>query len=248
MLIIAAIIQARTGSTRLPNKVFRLLNEKPIIWHVCERLKYSKFINKVVIATTENRLDNKLEQWAVDNNIICFRGSENNVLSRYYYAATEAKADIIVRITADDPFKDSVIIDNVIHLLFNEDADFACNNFPPSFPEGLDAEVFTYSALKYAFENSNDIFEKEHVTQYFYRNQNLFKIKNLAYSEDLSYLRLTVDTQNDFIQAEEIYNRLYKTNEFFDFNDIISLSKSEPELFKINQNEKRSAMYKNSKI
>jgi spore coat polysaccharide biosynthesis protein SpsF len=248
MLIIAAIIQARTGSTRLPDKVLKLLNEKPMIWHICDRLKHSNFINKIVLATTDNRKDDKLEIWAAENNIACIRGSENNVLSRYFKAATDVNADIIVRITADDPFKDSAIIDNVINMLINEELDFACNNFPPSFPEGLDAEVFTYLALKDAFENSIDDFEKEHVTQYFYRNPVKFKIKNYSYKEDFSNLRLTVDTENDFKLAEEIYNRLYAINNFFGFDEILSLAKSNPDLFNINNNEDRSEMYKNSKI
>jgi len=245
---IVAIIQARTGSTRLPNKVLKLLNEKPMIWHICDRLKHSNLINKIVIATTDNRKDDKLDKWAAENNIACIRGSENNVLSRYFKAATDVKADIIVRITADDPFKDIAIIDKVIDMLINEELDFACNNFPPSFPEGLDAEVFTYLALKDAFENSNDDFEKEHVTQYFYRNPVKFKIKNYSNKEDFSNLRLTVDTENDFKLAEEIYNRLYTINNFFGFDEILSLAKSNPDLFNINNNEDRSEMYKNSKI
>jgi spore coat polysaccharide biosynthesis protein SpsF len=245
---IIAIVQTRLGSTRLPNKAFLELEGNPMIYHICNRLKASRLINRVVIATTKLPKDALLQDWAEQNGITCFRGSEDNVLSRYYYAATEVEADIIVRITGDDPFKDSNIIDLVIDLLIREDLDFACNNFPPSFPEGLDVEVFTYSAIKKAFENSIDVFEKEHVTQYFYRNTNLVKMKNFAYAEDMSHLRLTVDTQKDLMLAGEIYNRLYSTNEFFGFDEIISLYKSEPDLFKINQNEKRSAMYNNSKI
>jgi spore coat polysaccharide biosynthesis protein SpsF len=245
---VVAIIQARLGSSRLPAKMLKDLSGKPLIYHIYNRLKASRLINKVVIATTNLPKDALLQDWAEQNGITCYRGSEDNVLSRYYYAATEVEADIIVRITGDDPFKDSNIIDKVIELLIREELDFACNNFPPSFPEGLDAEVFTYSALKKAFENSNNDFEKEHVTQYFYRNPNLFEIKNYAYHEDFSYLRLTVDTQNDFKLAEEIYNRLYENNEFFGFEEILSLMKSEPDLFRINQNENRSAMYKKSNI
>ena len=240
---VVAIIQARLGSSRLPAKILKDLSGKPLIYHICNRLKASKLINKVVIATTESLKDDLINDWAEQNRIVCFRGSEDNVLSRYYHAATDAGAEVIVRITADDPFKDGAIIDKVIDILLKEDLDFACNNFPPSFPEGLDVEVFTFSALKKAFENSIDDFEKEHVTQYFYRNTDLFKMKNFAYAEDMSHLRLTVDTQNDFMLAEEIYNRLYSTNEFFGYDEILSLNKSEPDLFKINQNEKRSVMY-----
>lgn len=244
---IVAIIQARLGSTRLPGKVLMDLCGEPIIFHIHNRLKGSRLINNIIIATTNHHKDDLLHDWAYKNEINCFRGSDDNVLSRYYYAATEAEADVIVRITADDPFKDVNLIDSVIDLLLNEELDFACNNFPPSFPEGLDVEVFTYSALKVAFDNSNDSFEKEHVTQYFYRNANLFKMKNFAYHSDISYLRLTVDTKNDLNLAEEIYNRLYGNNNIFGLDEIITLSKSEPDLFKINQNENRSAMYNNLK-
>jgi spore coat polysaccharide biosynthesis protein SpsF len=245
---IVAIVQARNGSSRLSGKVLKNLSGKPLIFHVFDRLKTSKYINDMVLATTDQLIDDCLQDWASQNGITCFRGSESDVLSRYYFAATDSKADIIVRITGDDPFKDGAIIDNVINMLIKEELDFGCNNFPPSFPEGLDVEVFTYSALKKAFENSNNDFEKEHVTQYFYRNPNLFQIKNYSYLEDISYLRLTVDTQNDFKLAEEIYNRLYINSNFFGFEEILALTKSEPDLFRLNQNENRSTMYKNSKI
>jgi spore coat polysaccharide biosynthesis protein SpsF len=241
---VVAIIQARNGSTRLPGKVLRDLLGKPLIHHICDRLRVSLQINNIIIATTNLDEDDQLQNWALQNGIRCFRGSEDNVLSRFYYAATEVNADIIVRITADDPFKDSVIIDKVIEILRNEKLDFACNNYPPSFPEGLDVEVFTYSALTVAFQNSSDAFEKEHVTQYFYRNPNLFKIKNHSYAGDVSFLRLTVDTISDFKLAEEIYKRLYINNQYFGFDKILSLFKTEPDLFRLNQNESRSAMYK----
>jgi len=241
---VVAIIQARNGSSRLPEKVLKSLAGKPLIYHICNRLKASLYIKQIVIATTENQRDDSLYNFADQHNIKCFRGSEENVLSRYYFAAREAKAEIIVRITADDPFKDSSIIDKVIELLYKENLDFAFNNFPPSFPEGLDVEVFTLNAIKNAFDNAKDPFEKEHVTQYFYRNADLFKTTNYSYKENLSYLRLTVDTPNDFKLAEEIYKRLYKENEVFGFKEILDLLHEEPELFEINLNEKRSELYK----
>lgn len=245
---IAAIIQIRMESSRLPGKIMLNLCNKPMIYHVCNRLKVSKWINKIIIATTDQASDNPIEEWSAQNEITCFRGNVDNVLSRYYYAANEAEAEVIVRITGDDPFKDVTIIDKVIEMLLQDDLDFAYNNFPPSFPEGLDVEVFSFAALKEAFENSTDDFEKEHVTQYFYRNPTLFKNKNYFHVEDVSYLRLTVDTQNDFELASEIYNRLYPINEFFGFEDILALKELEPNLFKINQNENRSAMYLNTRI
>ena len=238
-----AIIQARLGSTRLPGKVLKDLNGKPLIFHVINRLKFCKQIDSIVLATTTNPIDDKLVEWCKDNDIPCFRGDESNVLKRYYDAATKFKADIIVRVTADDPFKDPKVIDSVINMLKNESLDFAFNNCPPSFPEGLDTEVFTYDAIKKAFEAKTTDFEKEHVTQYFYHNPEKFNLKNFSYKEDISNIRLTVDTDQDFELAEKIYERLTPKEQMFYLDDIISLFNREPALLNINKGVKRSAMY-----
>ena len=117
---IVAIIQARLGSTRFPQKVFADLSGKPLIWHVINRLKYSTKINRIVLATTDTDRDDELAIWADKEGVSVFRGSENNVLERFYFAAKHYSADIIVRITADDPFKDPQIIDSVIEKLILE--------------------------------------------------------------------------------------------------------------------------------
>lgn len=239
----AAIIQARLGSTRLPGKTLKILNERPLIFHIINRLKFCKQIDTIILATTINPIDDELEKWCEDNKVICFRGDEYNVLKRYYDAATKYKVDIIVRITADDPFKDPDVIDSVITLLKTEAFDFAFNNRPPSFPEGLDTEVFTYKALKQAFEAETSDFEKEHVTQYFYHNPGKFKLANFAYKKDVSNLRLTVDTEQDFELAEKIYGKLSPKGQMFFLEDILSLFDKEPDLQTINKGVKRSAMY-----
>lgn len=241
--MITAIVQARTGSTRLPNKIFVDLCGKPLIWHIINRLKYSKLIDKIVVATTTNPNDEKLVKWCNDNNIPAFRGSEDDVLSRFFFCAKEHKSSIIVRITADDPFKDPKIIDQVIDVLINEALDFAYNNNPPSFPEGLDTEVFTYDALKIAYDNAKDIYEREHVTQYMYRHPEIFKQKNISYKENISYLRWTLDTSEDYILINNIYSALYQDNELFYMNDILNYLNNHPELSKINSKVQRSAMY-----
>jgi spore coat polysaccharide biosynthesis protein SpsF len=243
--MIVAIIQARTGSTRLPNKIFMKLCDKPLIYHVVNRLRPSSKIDKIVVATSVNPKDDLLESWANENEIICFRGDENDVLSRYYFAAKKYSAKIIIRITADDPFKDFEIIDRVVKLLEEENLDFANNNNPPTFPEGLDTEVFTFKALELAYENAATPFEREHVTQYFYKNDKTIKQKCLKHSADLSQLRLTIDTQLDFDTALEIYKKLYPLKKMFNLNDIIKLLSKEPEIKEINSQEKRSTMYHN---
>jgi spore coat polysaccharide biosynthesis protein SpsF len=246
--MVSAIIQARVGSTRFPNKVFALLSEKPLIWHVINRLKWSKKINNIILATTTNPLDDTLFQWAIENNICVFRGDENDVLSRYYYAAKKfALNNTIVRITADDPFKDPEIIDKAIDILLKEKLDFVYNNNPPTFPEGLDTEVFSYAALEKAFNEAKDPFEKEHVTQYFYRHKELFKQKNISNKENISFLRWTIDTETDLKLAEFVYDKLFNENKIFLMNDILLLLDKYPDMKEINLKIKRSAMY-NSNI
>jgi spore coat polysaccharide biosynthesis protein SpsF len=241
---VVAIIQARTGSTRFPNKVFALLSGKPLIWHCVDRLKKSKEIDEIVLATTTNPRDIVLEEWAKENNVSCYRGSENNVLNRFYEAAKQYHADVIVRITSDDPFKDYEVIDHVIDVLRTQNLDFAYNNNPPSFPEGLDTEVFTFTALESADNNSASEYEQEHVTQHFYRKAESFKQKNVSYTENLSNLRWTIDTEADFEMAQQVYNALYKEGETFLFKDILTLLEKRPEITEINDKVAKSAMYR----
>jgi len=241
---IVAIIQARLGSTRLPKKVFADLAGKPLIWHVINRLKYSDRINNIVLATTNSCVDDELAYWATKEQVNLFRGSENNVLERFYLAAKHYSADIIVRITADDPFKDPAIIDKVIDKLLEENLDFAYNNNPPTFPEGLDTEVFTYNAIEKAYFHSNDDYEKEHVTQYFYRNSELFKQSNFENVNNISNLRWTIDTELDYEMTKQVYNVLYKNGSIFQTNDILQLLDEKPEISQINIDVVRSAMYK----
>lgn len=242
---IAAIVQARTGSTRFPNKVFADLEGKPIIWHIFNRLSYSKYISNFILATTTNENDKRLVDWAKSNEIQYFQGSELDVLKRYFDASLAFEVDVIVRITADDPFKDPQIIDSVIEMFLAEQLEFAYNNFPPSFPEGLDSEVFSFEALKLANSNASDPFEREHVTQYFYRNPAFFKQNNLLYKENISNLRLTIDTELDYLLAKEIYRHLYSPEKPFLLKDILDFFSANPGISNLNKNVKRSAMYDN---
>jgi len=241
---IVAIIQARTNSTRFPNKVFANLVGKPLIWHVVNRLSFCKKIDNIVLATTTNPKDDDLEFWALDNHVNYFRGSEENVLSRYYYAAVKSNADVIVRITADDPFKDPVIIDKVISMVINDSLDFGFNNSPATFPEGLDVEVFTFESLERAFNQSRSEYEQEHVTQFMYRNSSMFKMKNFTHKSDLSHFRWTIDTAADFEMVKRVYESLYKEERVFCYEDILSLLDQYPEISLINQGVERSDMYK----
>jgi spore coat polysaccharide biosynthesis protein SpsF len=245
--MLTAIIQARLSSTRFPRKVFANICKKPLIWHIVDRLRYCQSITDVVLATTENPADDELAQWGHNNKLKVFRGSESDVLSRYYFAAKKFNADNILRITSDDPFKDPDVIDNVYKIYYEGQLDFAYNNNPPSFPEGLDTEIFSFSSIKKAYQDSKDPFEREHVTQYFYRNSDLFKQKNFSYKSDLSYLRWTIDTQEDLSMVSIIYEKLYKENQIFKLDDILKLIEQNQFLTRMNQNVKRSSMYTNTK-
>ncbi len=241
---VVAIIQARTGSTRLPSKIFLDLCGNSLLFHVIDRLKPSKFINKIVVATTTASNDDKIQDWAIDNNVDCFRGSEENVLERYYFAAKKFNANIVVRITADDPFKDYRMIDNAIMILKDGNYDFVCNNNPVSYPEGLDVEVISMDALCQSYAKSTSKFEQEHVTQYIHKNKDKFKIYNLKNDKDLSYYRWTIDTKEDYIFTKEIYNFLYKKDRMFLTEDVYRLLEIEPNLLKINNEVKKSDLYK----
>ena len=240
-----AIIQARCGSTRFPNKVFADVNGKPLIWHVVNRLTHAKTINKLVIATTINEKDDKIEKWCNENNVACYRGSENDVLNRYYSASVAFPSDIVVRITADDPFKEPAVIDAVVNKLINEGFDHVTNNFPPSWPEGLDCEAFTFAALEASEKSTNDAFEREHVTQYIYHNPDKFKIGNVASPKNLSYLRWTIDKEVDYEMVKAVYAHRNPANtDILLLDEILDILEKNPEIKEINSSVERSAMYK----
>ena len=241
---VVAIIQARTGSTRLPNKIFLKLANASLLSHVVDRLRPSKEIDQIVIATTTSLKDNSIEEWCLNNSLDYFRGSENNVLDRYYQTAKKFNADIIIRVTADDPFKDYRLIDQAVKIIKDKNYDFVCNNNPVSFPEGLDVEVLSIDALTKSFFNSTSNFEKEHVTQYIYRNINSFKTFNIKNIKNLSFHRWTIDTEDDYLFAIEIYNNLYDINNIFLSEDIYKLLDKNSQLLKINNEVKKSDLYK----
>lgn len=244
---IGAIIQARLGSTRLPRKVFCEITGKPLIEHIVNRVSKSVLVDQIILATTDCSIDDDLETWAIQNKIECFRGDELDVLSRFYKCALKYKLDVIVRVTADDPFKDSELIDEVIKYYKKNSFDFVSNNNPPSYPEGFDVEVFSMNALELAFRNAVDIFDREHVTQFFYKNPIKIKVGNLSYEDNISHLRCTIDTEKDLEMARLVYTHLYSDAKTFKLNDILELFQTHPEIPKININEQRSTMYIKSK-
>lgn len=242
--MITAIIQARLSSTRLPGKVMTRFSGNTLLGHIIERISFSKYVSRILVATTENPADDKLVEWLKANDIEYFRGSESDVLNRYLEAAKQVKATHIARITSDDPFKDPGIIDEVARMYFEESVDFAYNNKPPTFAEGLDTEIFSFQALSRAALDAREPFEREHVTQHFYRNPERFKQKNLESILDFSHLRWTIDTDQDLVMTKLVYKNLYKPGKIFLAKDILRLIEMNPQIPQINQDVKRSDMYK----
>jgi len=230
---IVAIIQARMGATRLPGKVLMKINGIPLLKYQIERIQRSKLIDEIVIATTLKAEDDSIGELCKKNSIECFRGSENDVLDRYHSCAKKYKADIIVRCTGDCPLIDSLVIDKTIKLLIKHNADFSANTVPPekrSFPEGSDVEVFTMRALERAHLKCNDPHDREHVTFYFWRYDNGFKIELLNNEEDFSNYRYTIDYPEDFDVLSFLINEISREGIDGTVNEIVSLVNSNPEI------------------
>jgi len=231
---IVAILQARVSSTRLPNKVLKPLLGKPMLQRQIERIQRSNLINNIVIATSIEPEDDAIVKLCDDLKIKCFRGNLGNVLDRYYHAAIKYNADHIVRLTGDCPLIDPQIIDQVITMHLDNKTDYCSNCNPPTFPDGLDVEVFTQKALNISWHKAKKPSEKEHVTQFIRNNDDLFKKRNYQQNPNLSHLRWTVDEISDFDFVTQIYQYLYPQKADFSTQDILQLLKEKPELIKIN--------------
>lgn len=216
-LKIGGIIQARMTSTRLPCKVLMDIEGKPMLWHVINRLKFSEKLNDIILAIPDTKENDILEKFAKDNKIKYFRGSEEDVLSRYYETAKKFKCDVIVRITSDCPLIDPKIVDFVIGKHLGSDADYTSNTLKRTFPRGLDVEVFNFKVLERAHKEVTESYQREHVTPYIYKHPEIFKLQNIEAKGKLRRpnLRLTVDTKEDLQLIREIYKHLYKPREVF---------------------------------
>lgn len=233
---VVAIVQARMGSTRLPGKVLMDLGGKPILWHVVNRLKLCRLIQEIVVATSTQCSDDLIETFCKENGILVFRGSEEDVLDRYYQAARTYQADFIVRITADCPLIDPQLVDAVIqkHLVSNGDYTSNSHAVKRLYPRGFDTEIFSYTALVRANQEAIKPDEREHVTPYFYRHPEFFRLvdeqrDHLLYRPDI---RICVDTQDDLTLLRRIFLELKGTT--MSAADIVKLFDRIPALLQIN--------------
>ncbi len=234
-LKVVAIIQARMGSTRLPGKVLKKILGKPMLRYLVDRLSQAKLVDELVIATTENSLDDDIVKFCNDVGINCFRGSEDNVLSRYYQAAKKYKANCVVRICSDSPLIDPLIVDRMVKIFLEGDGkyDYVSNTINQTYPLGMNVEVFSQSALQTSFFHHTEKYEMEHVTPYIYRPPELFNICDEHLPSDYSFLRLTVDEDEDFILIKEIIN-YFSSSPKFTLDDILELFGRNTDIFKIN--------------
>lgn len=241
---VIGIIQARMGSTRLPGKTLIDICGKPLLEHILDRIQKSTKIDEFVIATTDNIEDNSIINFSARMGISCFCGSEEDVLDRYYQCARLHKADIIVRITADDPFKDPIVVDRVVCEILGSNYDYVSNTIHPTYPEGLDIEVFTFEALERSWREATTALDREHVTPYLWLHPDKFKIKNIEYEKNLSHMRWTLDTLEDLAFTREIYKKLYVPGKLFLMQDILNLLEENPEIQKLNANVERFSGHK----
>ena len=249
-----AIIQARTAASRLPGKIFMDIHGKSMLSRVVERVRRAELVGEIVIATTDDRSDDPVEQYCLENACQVFRGNAFDVLDRYYQTARQFQADLIVRITADCPLIDPSVIDHTISSFLNLESvepgafnpdnlpyDFAANRLPPpwkrTYPIGLDTEVTTFQNLEVAWQEAQHSHQREHVMPFFYEQPERFRILHVSHEPDYGYFRWTVDTASDLAVVDRIY-RHFEPRQFFDWLEIITLYDQHPELKSINADVK----------
>ena len=236
---IVAIVQARMGSTRLPNKVMKPIGGTPMIELLLTRLVRAKEVDQVIVATSVDERNLPLVEHVRKLSYACEQGSENDVLDRYVQAAKKYQADVVVRITGDCPLVDPNLVDEAIRQFKTNNVDYFCNTNPPTYPDGLDIEVFTFKALEQASQETADPFDREHVTPYL-RKPGKFKTAAMLHSEDLSALRWTVDEPADFVVIEKVFQHFHPRTDFA-WGEVLSLQAEQSELFTINQHLIRNA-------
>lgn len=228
-----AIIQARMGSTRLPGKVLSNLHGVPLLQWLIERVKGASCIDRIVVATGEGPENRAIVDWVKDLNdrdIYTFVGNENDVLERFYYAAKTHEADVIVRLTADDPIKDSEIIEEAVAKLHEYGGhDYCSNTIETTYPEGLDVETFSFSALECAFKTAVLPSEREHVTPFIWKNPGRFNCRQFHHERNLSHWRWTIDNSHDLHVLTKILAK-YSSSRLIGYRELITHIESNPDL------------------
>ena len=230
---IVAIIQARMGSTRLPGKTLEKIAGMTMLERVVRRTAASRLISEVTVATTVSPHDDVIYDASSGIGCRCFRGSEQDVLDRYFRAAAELEAEIVVRITSDCPLIDAAVVDRVITAFLDEAPDYASNTLERTYPRGLDTEVLSRAALERAWREADQPSQREHVTPFIWQQPSLFRLLSVTDNEDHSRHRWTVDTIDDLQFVRSIYER-WPNREEPGWRDVLHMVDSDPVLASIN--------------
>ena len=241
--MIAAIIQARMSSTRLPGKTLMEIQGEPLLGQLVRRARRIPHLEKIIVATTDNPADAAILDFAARNNLPAHIGSESDVLDRFYQTARKYDVSAILRITPDCPLMDPEVAGKVVDAFVTHDGefDYVSNINPPTFPDGLDAEIFSFEALERSWREAQNKSEREHVTPYIRSHPEIFRLHNVENSEDLSSLRWTVDEVRDLNFARAVCEHF--KDRIFGMNDVLHLLKSRPELAEMNGGISRNEGY-----
>jgi spore coat polysaccharide biosynthesis protein SpsF len=238
------LVQARMGSSRLPGKVLADVAGVPMLHHVLSRAQRARRIDGVIVATSLATGDDRIEAFCESSGVAVFRGSEEDVLDRYLNAARQHGAEVVVRLTADCPLLDPEVIDLVIADYQQGGAEYVTNVIEPTYPDGLDTEVFSMKALERAWREARLRSEREHVTPYIRNHPELFAQRNVRGSEDLSGLRWTVDEPRDLLFVRHVYERMGRVH--FGMHEILELIGKHPEIAQLNSAIRRNEGYEKS--
>jgi spore coat polysaccharide biosynthesis protein SpsF len=242
-MTVVAIIQARMHSSRLPGKVLQDVCGESMLSRVVHRVSLATSLDEVVVATSDTIVDNAVESECRKLRVSVFRGSENDVLDRFFQAAVFHKGEIAVRITADCPLIEPVIIDRVVQAFLSSNVDYASNTLLRTYPRGLDVEVVSLRALAVAWRDAVKPYHRAHVTPYFYENANLFKLLSITNPRDWSRYRWTVDTAEDLQFVRRVYEVL-GSNNLFSWEDVLKLCERESGLVELNRHVQQKPLEK----
>jgi spore coat polysaccharide biosynthesis protein SpsF len=231
---VVAIIQARMGSTRLPGKVLMDLGGETVLAHVLRRTCSASLIQETSVATTESVADDAIVRECQHLGIPCFRGSEQDVLDRYYQAANICGAEAVVRITSDCPLIDPGVCDKTIQAFLDARPDYASNALERTYPRGLDTEVIAFGGLESAWREARETYQREHVTPFLYQHPERFKLLSVKGDRDYSAYRWTLDTPEDLEFLRAVYARSVDLQDLA-WQDVLSMVEREPELAEINR-------------
>lgn len=233
--MILGIITARMKSSRLPGKVMLKICGKPVLELMLERVKQSKTLDKIVVATSSEKSNDIIVELCDKIGIECVRGPEDDLVARCKIVCDKIKPKVIVKMGADSILIDPQVIDKIVNVFLNTNYDFVSNyGIPKTYPEGCTADVYSSSSLIEAFQEAKKPSEREHITPFFWNRKEKYRLFQVDYKKDISNYRLSLDYKEDYIVIKSIYEALYKKNSFFNLEDIIEWLNLHPDIIKIN--------------